>query len=333
MALILPSQSLVLNAYAVLVGETPGNASLNQHLTYINANGEAAYKSALNSVFANMTTAALATKLLTNLGLGSIFTQADAEAYLNANAANRVGAMMDLASQLYNYVGTNAALTTAAASYKNAVDGSYNYSINSANTNGTTLTGTVVSGGQTFTLTTATDNVTGTAGNDTINGSDTTLTGLDVISGGAGDDTLNIADVAGGLNTTLLGLTVSGIETANFRSTAALTVDGSTWTGLTALNVGVAGGAVALTTKGNATSATVGAGATTVAITDSATTDTLATVSVTGNTGATTVTSDALTSLSLANSAQNATVTAAAATRALALSVNTLTGEIGRAHV
>lgn len=63
-----------------------------------------------------------------------------------------------------------------------------------------------------------------------------------------------------------------------------------------------------------------------VTFNDDATTDTLTTVSITGAAGAMTVNSDVLTSLTVADSAQNATVTAAAATRALALTVNKLTG-------
>lgn len=192
MAILLPQDSLVLNAYAALVGQTPGNAAYTAHKAYIATNGEAAYKAALNTVFANSTTAQLATSLLTNLGLSSIFTQAQAEAYLAANASNRVGAMMDLAAQLYSYNGTEASLVAAKAAYVNAVDGSYNYSINTANISGATLTGTIISGGQTFTLTANIDNLTGTAGNDTFVGDNTSANAADTLNGGAGTDTLKL---------------------------------------------------------------------------------------------------------------------------------------------
>jgi S-layer protein len=63
-----------------------------------------------------------------------------------------------------------------------------------------------------------------------------------------------------------------------------------------------------------------------VTVSDTATTDTLTTVSIDGNSGgAATVTSDALTSLSLANTTQAATVTAAAGTRTLDLNVDNVT--------
>lgn len=46
--------------------------------------------------------------------------------------------------------------------------------------------------GQTFTLTTGADEITGTSGNDSINGGVGTLSGADIINGGAGTDTLTV---------------------------------------------------------------------------------------------------------------------------------------------
>ncbi len=136
--LLIPSQSLVLNAYAVLIGSTPGNAAFKDHQAYINADGigEAGYKSALNAYFAGSSTASLATTMLANLGLGTAFTQAQAEAFLNANASNRVGAMMDLAKALYDYSGTDAVILAAKAGYVSDIEGSYIFSNNIANVNG-----------------------------------------------------------------------------------------------------------------------------------------------------------------------------------------------------
>lgn len=230
MAILLPQDSLVLNAYAALVGQTPGNAAYTAHKAYIATNGEAAYKAALNSVFANSTTAQLATSLLTNLGLSSIFTQAQAEAYLAANASNRVGAMMDLAAQLYSYNGSEASLVAAKAAYVNAVDGSYNYSINTANISGATLTGTIVSGGQTFTLTTAVDALNGTSGNDTFTGDSASISAADTLNGGAGTDTAKLyidSDES---------LVSSAVEIFQVQTTAAKTLTASNITGATEFN-------------------------------------------------------------------------------------------------
>ena len=191
MILILPSQATVLNAYAVLVGMTPGNAALKDHVAYIAATSTAAYKTALEGLFAATSTASLATTMLTNLGLTTTFTQAQAEAFLAANPGNRVGAMMDLASALYVYSGTDAGLAAAKAAYVNAVDTSYAYSNNIANMDGKAWVGV---GGQTVSLTTGVDNLMGTALNDiyvarTMNNVNTLNDG-DTINGGAGTDTV-----------------------------------------------------------------------------------------------------------------------------------------------
>jgi len=125
---------------------------------------------------------------------------------------------------------------------------------------------------------------------------------------------------------------VSNVENLSLRSAQnAITADVQAWTGLQAVTVEQLGTKAAITvdTKSNATSVSV-TGGTTVGITDngSATTtaDTLATVSLNGNTGAATIGSDALNKLTVANSNQNVTVNAAAGTRALDLTVNKLTG-------
>lgn len=272
MALILPSQSLVLNAYAVLINETPGNVAFKEHQTFIATNGEAAYKTALNSIFTNSTTAQLATSLLTNLGLGSVFTQADAEAYLNANAGNRVGAMIDLAAQLYSYAGADAGLVTAKTAYVNAVNGSYTYSNDAAHVAGTGLSGSVVSGGQTLTLTASVDSgsaFTGTSGNDTFNGAYSatpaaTFSIGDILDGGAGTDTLLITKTAAIAQTDVAptGATVTNIEIATLTSGAEVVANTSTGalTGITTLNSTGTGGATvtaATTTDINLTDAAV----------------------------------------------------------------------------
>lgn len=205
MAILLPQDSLVLNAYAVLAGQTPGYAAFNDHKAYIATNGEAAYKSALNSVFATYSNAQLGASMLANLGLGSIFTQADAEAYLAANATNRVGAMLDLAKALYSYAGPDASVLAAKAAYVNTVDGSYNYSINSSNVTPTALTSSG-SGAQTVTLTTGLDNLTANQffSSETyynVDGKGPTLNAGDVLTGQAGrtDNTLTVTDLTPGV--------------------------------------------------------------------------------------------------------------------------------------
>ncbi|RIX44180.1 MAG: hypothetical protein D3M94_15895 [Rhodocyclales bacterium GT-UBC] len=140
MAIILPAQNLVLRAYSALVKQAPGYNAYNEHLAFVNANGEVAYKTALNSAFSSFTTAQLATNMLANLGLSSVFTQAQGEAYLNANASNRVSAIIDLAASLSNYTGTDAAILTAKSNYLATIDYSYTYSVEKTNTGSVELT-------------------------------------------------------------------------------------------------------------------------------------------------------------------------------------------------
>lgn len=194
--------------------------------------------------------------------------------------------------------------------------------------------------GQKTPLTTGVDNIVGTAGNDTINGvadgvaasavAGNTFGGLDVVDGGAGTDTLVLTNDAGTMSLAT-SVKVSNVENLSLRSAQnAITADVQAWTGLQAVTVEQLGtkAAIAVDTKSNATSVSV-TGGTTVAVTDNGTAtttaDTLATVSLNGNTGAATISSDALNKLTVADSNQNVTVTAAAGTRALDLTVNKLT--------
>lgn len=126
-----------------------------------------------------------------------------------------------------------------------------------------------------------------------------------------------VAKAAGNVNVKLADTTDASITT----TTGSVTVAGGK-----AVTTSGATGAVSVTGAAGLTSVGV-TGATTVTIADNGTeADTLATVSISGATGASTVASDALTKLTVGNSNQNVTVTAAAATRALDLTVNKLTG-------
>ena len=159
--------------------------------------------------------------------------------------------------------------------------------------------------GQTFTLTTSVDTMPGllgsasttsTAGNDTINSvvdsvtaTNSTLTALDTINGGNGTDTLNVLATAA--LTLPTGLTVSAVETANFRAGTTIVADTTTWTGLTAANVTQATSA-AITAA--ATTAVSVSGATTTVAIDGGSTQTVTTAGGNVTLGATTVAAGAI---------------------------------------
>ncbi|MCX5875949.1 MAG: hypothetical protein NT087_06600 [Deltaproteobacteria bacterium] len=278
MILMLPSQSLVLNAYAVLVGQTPGHTALTEHGDYIAANGEAAYKTALNNIFASYTTAELATSMLTNLGLSSVFSQAEAVTFLTG-ATNRVSAMMDLANALYHYNGSDAAIVAAKTTYVAAVEGSYNYSTDTTHVSGTTLTGSVASGGQTLTLTTAADSgaaFTGTANGDNYvgtiaTGGTTTLNAGDVLNAGSGTDTLTLS-IAGTGGSTTAGIVLTSIENivlSNYSSGAGDSINLAQATGVAKISVigSSAAGDTSFTNVAGIVTAEMGGGAGDLSIT------------------------------------------------------------------
>lgn len=122
--------------------------------------------------------------------------------------------------------------------------------------------------GKSFDLTAGIDPLVGTNNNDTFNGQAygagatavNNIGGLDSIDGGTGVDTLNLSDAqaAAVIDTTLL--TVKNVEVVNYSSATGLksgTIDTTSWTGLSNLNVSLAA-------PGANQAVTVGAGTSTV---------------------------------------------------------------------
>jgi S-layer protein len=167
--------------------------------------------------------------------------------------------------------------------------------------------GTSAQAGKSFALVTGIDALVGTDGVDTFQGSDTTLTAGDSIDGGAGVDILNLTMTAGKAAAIDPLAKITNIETINLTSDSASAVDVQALAGVTTVTLNQVGTAAAnsITTKGNVTTAAI-TGGTTAAVTDAAATDTLSSVTITGSTGANTLTSDALTSVTL-NGAAGAT--------------------------
>ena len=249
--MILNPYAIVIDVYATLGGKQPGATSYADHKAYINANGQAAYLTALEGMFATQTNATMSATILANLGLASIFTAAQGEAYLAANAGNRVKAALDLASALTNYVSdatntNDTAILAAKTTYVATTANAYTYASNSANTSDAATSAAAVSTGQTFALTTGIDSLTGTAGADTFTATyDGAATGLlgaaDTVNGGEGADVLNVTASDDAI-ANLPGATVSNIETINVRNidgnatAEVLTVNGANFSGHTSLN-------------------------------------------------------------------------------------------------
>lgn len=116
-------------------------------------------------------------------------------------------------------------------------------------------------------LTTGVDNITGTNGNDTINGyinstaasTDSTLTAADTVNGGQGSDTFNITTVGNvAIADATAGAQVSNIETVNIRAvgTGGVTLSAANVAGATTINSKLSTDAVTITNM--AAGATIG---------------------------------------------------------------------------
>lgn len=204
----------------VTLNAAPGYTYLTQFRSFVTENGGGTTGlQKLGSALANYAStdnAAFAASVVSNLGItGASATTAttNVKALLDSYGADRGKALMQLVDVMVN-LQSDATWGTAANAFVNSVNAGYVYSVNTANTSTdlTALAAAVVVdaagvvAGKTFTLTTAIDNLTGTAGNDTFIGDNSSANAGDTLSGGAGTDTLKL------YNSVNLG-NLSGIET------------------------------------------------------------------------------------------------------------------------
>jgi S-layer protein len=238
-------QQFAVALYGIQVG-TSTMAQVNNDITNVGGLNKAlnAYYTAS---FGSSTTAAVAATVAANLGLtGTAATDAAAyiTAVLNGTAASARGEAILSVLNLFSTLTSNATFGTAATAWNTKVAAAVAYT----GAADVALVAGVVTG-TAFALTTGADPVVGTAGNDSITGSDTTITGLDTIDGGEGADTFTVSDVAGaGADLTLL--TVTGVENLVLISAAGLNggaADVSGWTGLTSAKASLATFAAAQT--------------------------------------------------------------------------------------
>lgn len=270
---------------------------------------------------------------------------------------------LDTTAEIVAYAGVNAtglasvkswlaAVTSDAATLTSATSASGLSSIT------TTVLNNAGSNGQTYTLTTGVDALTGTSSNDIFNAvqsttaASNTLNSFDNLNGGLGTDTLNIAAGLASNFTLPASTTFSGFEVVNVSQvasggtgTGALTVTDTTFgTGVQKFSYTDASAAADMTaaavsvTLNSATDVTVkatGAGTfTTVAVTDKSTTaadtgSTLKNVTIEKASGAATLTGNAIETVNINGVVGLTTVTAAAATRALTVNASGTTGQGG----
>jgi len=172
--------------------------------------------------FAKSTDLAVATTLVTNLGLSSVAGLANwVAAQLTAAGAANKGAKV--VSLLNDFAGMTADTTygAQATAFNTKVDAALAASQKTGAVAGVFAdAGTVAVANATFTLTSGVDTgaaFTGGAGNDTFTANNAALGTLDSIDGGAGTNTLNITD---SVSIPALNITATNIQTVNVTSTS-----------------------------------------------------------------------------------------------------------------
>jgi S-layer protein len=244
--------------------------------------------------FAKSTDLAVATTLVTNLGLSSVAGLDNwVAAQLTAAGAENKGAK--IVSLLNDFAGMSADATygSFAIAFNTKVDAA----LAASQTTGAASSdfdevGVVVVAGAEFELTTGWDrgaDFVGTAQDDSFVAGDNDWTTGDTLDGGAGTDTFEVVEVGDLAIPT--SATVVNIESADLIATGTVTADTRTWTGLTSLNVQATGTTAltaAATTDVTVTSTLTAANATVtngddVTVTASATTGKVTVTNPSGN--------------------------------------------------
>ena len=257
------AQLSILQLHTALFDEACGTTKMAAALpTFVDGNTYAQQLIDNNTAYSILSPYQVFTKVINNLSAGTGVTAADVDALADAlvafvDAGLTVGAATNLLTVfLYNNAGTLDNIWTNSAKQlvnKTTVAGVYTLDDGNAAASTTVLDGVTsdpatVDGagtGQTFTLTTNQDTLTGTSGNDTFNAGIQlaadgttevdTVQSFDAINGGAGTDTLS-ATINSGAATVTPSLT--SVENVTIRSTkdgSGLNLSGST--GVTTVGV------------------------------------------------------------------------------------------------
>lgn len=210
MGLPLPNTTEVkiCNLTKALYNAAPGYTYMSLFTSDVASNGMDAFANWLTGTVSD-DAATLASTVATNLGLtgdaliaGTAYLTAELEAH-----PGTYGEVILDTVELFSTLTSDATYGTFATAYNDSVATSYSYSITTTNTSvnlSVLQAADEVSAvtGQTFTLTTGADNLTGTDGGDTFDASlssaSMTFGAADSIDGGAGTDTLTIIANAAG---------------------------------------------------------------------------------------------------------------------------------------
>jgi Ca2+-binding RTX toxin-like protein len=190
----------------------------------------------------------VATTLVANLGLSTVAGLSSwVAAQLTAAGANKGAKVVELLNG-FSQMSADATYGAASTAFNTKVDSALAMSQTTDNAGGTFGSISTAVAGKTFTLTTGSNNFTGTAGNDTFDAglstsSLQTLNSGDRLDGGAGTD-----EIIAIVNTSVTPTTFANIENVFVTATATATVDLTAATGVT--NVTSQGSTAATTVSG-----------------------------------------------------------------------------------
>ena len=200
--------------------------------------------------FSTQTDASVATTIVKNLGLSSITGLNNwVAAQLTAAGSNKGAKVVELLNSFAQMTG-DATYGAYATAFNAKVDNALALSQTADNAGGTFEAAGVI-GGKTFTLTTGTDALNGTAGNDTFSGAlvgaaaaGTTIQPGDNLTGGLGIDKFTVTVTGNaGASYTLAGVSTTGVETLEISNFDADTtadgtvVDAALMTGLSTVSL------------------------------------------------------------------------------------------------
>ena len=276
MSFLIPTNSVQIARFANgLYGVQLGFASTNGINSDVATGGLlATFNNYYSLSFGAMTTAAVASQIVTNLGIvagtnGQTASSVSvALAYvtgqLNAAAPAARGAAVKAVLDLWSSISADpvngATYGAAATTWNSTISGAVQYA-GAVNPDITVAAAVAVNAanaliGKTFTLGTGVDNFVGTSANDTFTAASGNFTALDNLDGAGGSDNLNIAQTATAF-TQPSGINIRGIANVNASFAAGGTINTTTgFAGVTSLNVNSGAGVLGITSA--ATTAVVG---------------------------------------------------------------------------
>lgn len=206
--------TVIVRAAAGLYGLAPGNAIYSELVNASYATGvNGLFNNLYNSDFGSSTTKAVASRIVTNLGItGDAATAAlgYVEGQLNATAAGARGAKVVEMLNLFSGLANDATFGAAATAWNTKVTNAIVTAQTVGSSDAAFASVSSVLAGKAFALTAGIDASVGTTGADTFTGTQDTTNANDSINGGDGSDTFTYTTTGAGI---AFGAGVTNVET------------------------------------------------------------------------------------------------------------------------